>query len=118
MNKKTVIFIILYTIVFSIVVVFKFINNNKFVNLNEEFSLQKDQVISIRNSDFTKIKLVSIDKSSDCNSDNCSLSYKFLINGKEYYIKNIPSTNKIDGGYSLAAIDADEDRIILKISES
>lgn len=115
MDRRNIIFIILYTLIFSGVVAFKFINNTKSVKVGEEFSLQKGQVVSINTEDLTKIKLLSI-KDYNCKTDNClGLEYRILVNGEEYTINNIPSSTKIYGSYDLDAIEGDEDRIILKL---
>lgn len=117
MDRRNVIFIIIYALIFSGVVAFKFIHNTKSVKLGEEFSLEKGQVISVGTSDLTKIKLVSINE-YDCGSDNCfGLQYKILVNGDEYIISTIPSSTKIYGNYDLDAVEGDEDRIVLKMYE-
>ena len=117
MDKRNIIFIIVYTLIFSCVVAFKFINSTKSVKVGEEFSLQKGQVVSINTEDLTKIKLLSI-KDYNCKTDNClGLEYRISVNGDEYNINNIPSSTKIHGSYDLDATEGDEDRIILKLYE-
>ena len=61
MKKKGMIcFVVLFSIIFAIYVSVKYFNRNKSVNLSEDFSIEKNQVVRITNSDHTSIKLLSI----------------------------------------------------------
>lgn len=117
MDKRNVIFIIIYTLVFSGVVAYKFFLSTKSVKLGEEFSLEPGKAVTIKTDDMTKIKLESI-KEYDCGSDSCfGLEYKLLVNGDEYVISTIPSSTVVFGNYDLDAVEGDEDRIVLKVFE-
>ena len=85
-KKGMLVFVVLFTIAFALLVTLKFFDRNKKVQLNSEFSLEKGQLVKVANKDYTNIKLVSIENT--CNQDVCSndsLNYKLLVNGKEYY---------------------------------
>lgn len=119
-KKSMLVFVILFTIVFAVFVSIKFFDRNKLVQLSTEFSLEKGQLVRIANKDYTNIKLVSI-KETDCYSDNCSsgkiLKYEILVNGKKYDVETVPSTINIYENGNLEVIDADEDRLVLKVVE-
>lgn len=121
MKKKGMIcFVVLFSLVFAVYVSVKYFNRNKSVNLSEDFSIEKNQVVRITNSDHTSIKLLSINI-VDCNSSSClnekSLQYKLLINGQTIFINEIPSSTNIYENGELKAIEGDEDRLILKVVE-
>ncbi len=118
-KKSMLIFIVLFTIAFSIFVSISFFDRNKKIQLNSEFSLEENQLVKIANKDYTNIKLVSIiDK---CKEGTClgsdSLQYKLLVNGKEYFIDEIPSIFSIYENGKIEVIDGDEDRLVLKVVE-
>ena len=119
-KKSMLVFVILFTIVFAVFVSIKFFDRNKLIQLSTEFSLEKGQLVRIANKDYTNIKLVSI-KETDCYSDNCSsgkiLKYEILVNGKKYDVETVPSTINIYENGNLEVIDADEDRLVLKVVE-
>lgn len=110
-------FVILFSIIFSIYVSFKYFNRNGLVNLSNEFSIEKNQVIRVANAEHTSIKLLSISL-VDSNSGDTNLQYKLLINGQFYYVKEIPSSINIYENGELKIIDGDEDRLILKVVEN
>lgn len=115
MDKRNVIFIIVYTLIFSLVVALKFINNTKEVKLGEEFSIEKGQVVSVKNDDLSKIKLISIEN-IECSTSECNgLQYNLQVDGKEYKITTIPGTIRLYGKYELQVSDGDEDRLVLKM---
>ena len=122
MKKKGMIcFVVLFSLVFAVYVSVKYFNRNKSVNLSEDFSIEKNQVVRITNSDHTSIKLLSINI-VDCNSSSClnekSLQYKLLINGQTIFINEIPSSTNIYENGELKAIEGDEDRLILRVVEN
>lgn len=118
-KKSMLVFVIIFTFVFAIFVSIKFFDRNKLVQLSTEFSLEEKQLIKVANKDYTNIKLLSI--IDTCDDGVCSgsqtLKYKLLINGKEHYITNIPSTISIYENAKLEVIDGDEDRLVLKVVE-
>ena len=118
-NKNMMIFVVLFTVAFALLVSLKFFDRNKKIQLNSEFSLEENQVVKVANKDYTSIKLTSIvDK---CTEGSCvsnkSLEYKLLINGKEYIIADIPQTIGIYKDGFLKVIDGDEDRLVLSVVE-
>ncbi|MBR3229309.1 MAG: hypothetical protein IKF91_00620 [Bacilli bacterium] len=119
-KKGMVCFVILFSIIFSLYVSIKYVNRNKSVNLSEEFSIEKNQVVRITNSDHTSIKLLSINV-VDCTSSSCSdeksLNYNLFINGQIVTITEIPSSIKIYENGELKVVEGDEDRLILKVVE-
>ena len=121
MKKKGMIcFVVLFSIIFAIYVSVKYFNRNKSVNLSEDFSIEKNQVVRITNSDHTSIKLLSINV-VDCTDSTCSddkkLQFKLFINGRIIIINEIPSSTVIYEGGELKAIEGDEDRLILRVVE-
>ena len=121
MKKKSMIcFVVLFSIVFAIYVSIKYFNRNRSINLSEEFSIEKNQVVRITNSDHTSIKLLSINV-VDCSDFNCAndkkLQYVLLINGNRFTIDEIPSSVRIYENGELKAIEGDEDRLILTVVE-
>lgn len=121
MKKKSMIcFVVLFSIVFAIYVSIKYFNRNRSINLSEEFSIEKNQVVRITNSDHTSIKLLSINV-VDCSDSNCAndkkLQYVLLINGNRFTIDEIPSSVRIYENGELKAIEGDEDRLILTVVE-
>ena len=121
MKKKGMIcFVILFSIVFAIYVSVKYVNRNKSVNLSEDFSIEKNQVVRITNSDHTSIKLLSINL-VDCTGSTCSgdkkIQYKLFVNGEFIFIDEIPSSTRIYDNGELKAIEGDEDRLILRVVE-
>ena len=121
MKKKGMIcFVILFSIIFAIYVSIKYFNRNKSVNLSEDFSIEKNQVVRITNSDHTSIKLLSINV-VDCIDSSCpndkKLQFNLFINGEMITIDEIPSSIKIYEGGELKAIEGDEDRLILRVVE-
>lgn len=121
MKKKGMIcFVILFSIIFAIYVSVKYFNRNKSVNLSEDFSIEKNQVVRITNSDHTSIKLLSINV-VDCTDSSCSndkkLQYNLFINGEMVTIEEIPSSFSIYENGELKVIEGDEDRLILRVVE-
>ena len=121
MKKKSMVcFVILFSIVFAIYVSVKYVNRNKSVNLSEDFSIEKNQVVRITNSDHTSIKLLSINV-VDCTDSSCTsdkkLQYKLFVNGEIINIDEIPSSTKIYESGELKVIEGDEDRLILRVVE-
>lgn len=121
MKKKGMIcFVVLFSIFFAIYVSVKYVNRNKSVNLSEDFSIEKNQVVRITNSDHTSIKLLSINV-VDCTDSSCTndkkLQFKLFINGEIISIDEIPSSINIYEGGELKAIEGDEDRLILRVVE-
>ena len=121
MKKKGMIcFVVLFSIIFAIYVSVKYFNRNKSVNLSEDFSIEKNQVVRITNSDHTSIKLLSINV-VDCTDSSCAndkkLQFKLFINGEIIIIDEIPSSTVIYEGGELKAIEGDEDRLILRVVE-
>lgn len=116
MEKKNVLlFVVLFTIAFAVLVSIKFFDRNKLINLNQEFSLENNQLVKVANKDYTNIKLMSI-KEEDCSSGTC-LVYRLLINNKEYYVEEIPMKIKIYDEGILEVLDGDEDRLVMKMTE-
>ena len=121
MKKKGMIcFVILFSLIFSIYVSVKYVNRNKSVNLSEDFSIEKNQMVRITNSDHISIKLLSINV-VDCTDSSCSsdkkLQYKLFVNGEIINIDEIPSSTRIYENGELKAIEGDEDRLILRVVE-
>ena len=99
MKKKGMIcFVILFSLIFAIYVSVKYVNRNKSVNLSEDFSIEKNQMVRITNSDHTSIKLLSINV-VDCTDSSCfsekKLQYKLFVNGEIININEIPSSTRI-----------------------
>ena len=119
-KKGMVCFVVLFSIIFAVYVSVKYFNRNKSVNLSEDFSIEKNQVVRITNSDHTSIKLLSINV-VDCTDSSCmsdkKLQYVLFINGNRFTIDEIPSSINIFEGGELKAIDGDEDRLILRVIE-
>ena len=119
-KKSMILFVILFTLIFSIYVSVKYFDRNKSVNLSEEFSISKNQVVKITNSDHTSIKLLSINV-VDCMDSSCfsdkKLQYKLFVNGEIINIDEIPSSTRIYENGELKAIEGDEDRLILRVVE-
>lgn len=121
MKKKSMIcFVVLFSIVFAIYVSIKYFNRNRSINLSEEFSIEKNQVVRITNSDHTSIKLLSINV-VDCSDPSCvsekKLQYVLFINGNRMTIDEIPSSVRIYENGELKAVEGDEDRLILRVVE-
>ena len=121
MKKKGMIcFVILFSLIFAIYVSVKYVNRNKSVNLSEDFSIEKNQMVRITNSDHTSIKLLSINV-VDCTDSSCSsdkkLQYKLFVNGEIININEIPSSTRIYEKGELKAIEGDENRLILRVVE-
>ena len=121
MKKKGMIcFVVLFSIIFAIYVSVKYFNRNKSVNLSEDFSIEKNQVVRVTNSDHTSIKLLSINV-VDCVDSSClsdkKLQYKLFVNGEVMIIDEIPSSIQIYENGELKAIEGDEDRLILRLVE-
>lgn len=120
-KKGMVCFVVLFSIVFAIYVSIKYVNRNKSVNLSEDFSIEKNQVVRITNSDHTSIKLLSINV-VDCTDSSCAsdkkLQYNLFINGEIMTITEIPSSIRIYENGELKAIEGDEDRLILRLVEN
>ncbi len=118
-KKGMLLFVILFTLVFAILVSLKFFDRNKLVQLNAEFSLEKNQLVKVANRDYTNIKLVSI--TDTCDDSICAfdekLEYKLIVNGKEHTITNIPTKIDIYEKAQLEVLDGDEDRLVLKVTE-
>ena len=116
-KKNMLLFVILFSIIFSVYVSIKYFNRNRFVNISEEFSIEKNQVVRVANKEHTSIKLLSI---SLVNSDNDSkkLRYTLLINGKNYSFDEIPKSFMIYENGELKILEGDEDRLILEIIEN
>ena len=110
-KNSMIIFVVLFSLSFAIFISVKYFNNNRSVVLNEEFSLQKNQVVRVANQEHTNIKLTEIDLV------NNKLKYTLQINGKTYYIEEIPSTLNIYEKGQLVVREGDEDRLIVKVVE-
>lgn len=119
-KKGMVCFVILFSIIFAIYVSIKYVSRNKSVNLSEDFSIEKNQVVRVTNSDHTSIKLLSINV-VDCVDSSClsdkKLQYKLFVNGEVMTIDEIPSSIQIYENGELKAIEGDEDRLILRLVE-
>ena len=118
-KKGMLLFVILFTIAFALLVSLKFFDRNKLVQLNSEFSLERNQLVKVANRDYTNIKLISITDTCDdtiCSS-NEKLEYKLIINGKEYTVTNIPTNIDLYEKAHLEVLDGDEDRLVLKVVE-
>ena len=119
-KKSMLLFVVIFTIIFAIFVSIKFFDRNKLVQLSSEFSLESGQFVKVANKEYTSIKLVSI--SNTCADDICSgnqtIEYNLLVNGDKYTISSIPSSVDIYEGGKLEVVDGDEDRIVLKVTES
>lgn len=121
MKKKSMIyFVILFSIVFAVYVSVNYFTRNRSINLSEEFSIEKNQVVRITNSDHTSIKLLSINV-VDCSDPSCvsekKLQYVLFINGNRMTIDEIPSSIRIYENGELKAVEGDEDRLILRVVE-
>lgn len=118
MDKRNIIFIIVYTLIFSAIVALKYTFNVKSVSLGETVSLDAGKSVKLKNENISRMKLVSISKYDCESSENCvGLKYDFTIDGKNYSITSIPSNTNIYGNYIIEAIDGDEDRIVFKMSK-
>ena len=117
MDKKSIIFAIVFAFVFTAFVVFKSLNSSEPVELDKEFSLAIGQVVSVKNDDLTKIKLDKInDKcpvSKKCEQD--FLSYDLVINGKDYSVTEVPYSIDLRNNYIVNITDGDEDHLVVKV---
>lgn len=115
MNKKVIMFSIIYALLFSGVVVLKYNSTKLPVKIGDDFSLEEGKSVRINNDEMTTVKLISIDSSCE-NKNSCSgLLYHLSVSGSKYDVA-VPSKTKIYGNYYLEAIEGDEDRIVLKVS--
>ena len=117
-KKSMILFVILFTLIFSIYVSVKYFDRNKSVNLSEEFSVSKNQVVRVANKERTSIKLLSISLVGDGENNGKKLLFKLSVNGEEINIIDIPSTIKIYDNGELYILEGDEDRLIMKVVEN
>lgn len=116
MKKKSILlFVILFTVAFAALVSIKFFDRNKLINLNQDFSLENNQLVRVANKDYTNIKLMSI-KEDECTNGKC-LVYRILINNKEYYIDEIPTKITAYEDGVIEILDGDEDHLVMKVTE-
>lgn len=119
MDKRNIIMIIIASFVITFFVVFKTIFGNPTVELDTEISLEAGKMISVRNNDMTRIKLVSIneicDDSDKCDIGDKTISYSLLVNGKDYSISGIPYSVDLRNNYIIEATEGDEDHLVIKV---
>ncbi len=117
MDKKSIIFAIVFAFIFTAFVIFRTFNSSQPVDLDNEFSLAAGQIVSIKNDDLTKIKLNKI-------NDNCSVSkkceeksltYDLVINGTDYSVTEVPYSIDLRNNYIVNITDGDEDHLVLKV---
>jgi len=119
MDKRNIVMIIIIAFVVTFFVVFRSIFSNPTVELDTEISLEAGKMISVRNDDMTRIKLVSINEecadSEKCDIGNKSISYSLLVNGKDYSIDGIPYSIDLRNNYIIDATEGDEDHLVIKV---
>lgn len=117
MDRKTILFILLFTFVFGGVVAYKLFFASKPVAIGREFALQTSEMITLNTEDKTKVKLVSINPVDGCTEDgvcNGQIEYTLIVNGEESVISSIPDSIDMYNAYELIVVDGDEDHIVLK----
>lgn len=116
MDKRTIIIIIVFAFFIGGIVGYKLLFNSKAIMVGKEFSIQKDEMATIKTDDMTKVKLISINPIDGCTLDgecNGGLEFVLQINGENYTVSSIPSTIDMYNAYELLIVDGDEDHIVL-----
>lgn len=117
MDKKSIIFAIVFAFLFTGFVIYKSFNSSEPVELDKEFSLAAGQMVSVKNDDLTKIKLNKI-------NDNCSVSkkceeksltYDLVINGTDYSVNKVPYSIDLRNNFIVNITDGDEDHLVVKV---